>query len=403
MRPEDEIAALRAPDEAGARARAWTVVRAAHRDRPPVRRARRPAAVLIALAPALIAVVAVVALTRAGTTVSGFIGHALGVPSAGSQLALPTSGRLLVTARGGTYVVSADGSRARLGDWRQATWSPHGRYLAVAGAGRLAAIDPHGRIQWSLARPAVSDASWYSPTGYRVAYLSGGTLRVVAGDGTGDRLLAARVQRVAPAWRPGHPYQLTYAARGRIVTRDADTGDVLWTARARGVRELQWSASGTRLLVRTRTGVTVLAGRGTPIAALAAPAVDAALSPDGRQLALVRGGADRDVAIAGLIGASAEAAAPESPPIRSVMSAPGADQVAWSPNGRWLLVSWPAADQWVFLAAGRTPRIVAVSKIARQFAPGAREASAGGAGATIAGRTAEFPRVDGWCCTAAGG
>ncbi|MGH2876145.1 MAG: hypothetical protein ACRDLV_07840, partial [Solirubrobacteraceae bacterium] len=257
------------------------------------------------------------------------------------------------------------------------------------------------RIQWSLARPAVSDASWYPPTGYRVAYLSGRTLRVVAGDGTGDRLLAAGVQRVAPAWRPSHPYQLTYAARGRVVTRDADTGALIWTARARGVRELQWSAAGARLLVRTRTGVTVLAGRGTTIAAVRAPTVDAALSPDGRELALVRGGADRDVAIARLAGPWAISEPP--PPVRSVMSAPGADQVAWSPNGRWLLVSWPAADQWVFLAAGRQPRIVAVSKIARRFAAGAREASVTGTGDTIAGRTPAFPRVDGWCCIADGG
>ena len=52
-------------------------------------------------------------------------------------------------------------------------------------------------------------------------------------------------------------------------------------------------------------------------------------------------------------------------------------QVAYSPNGRWLLVSWPTANQWVFVRS--TPRkIVGASRIAVQF---------GG-----------FPRVSGWCC-----
>jgi hypothetical protein len=64
-------------------------------------------------------------------------------------------------------------------------------------------------------------------------------------------------------------------------------------------------------------------------------------------------------------------------------------QVTWSPNGRWLLVSWPAADQWVFVAvAGGAPRIAAISRIKRQFTPRSPLSA--------------FPTVDGWCCTAQG-
>ena len=53
-------------------------------------------------------------------------------------------------------------------------------------------------------------------------------------------------------------------------------------------------------------------------------------------------------------------------------------QIAWSPNGRWLLVTWPDADQFLFV---RGRRIRAFSGIAHQFGGGA------------------FPRIGGWCCT----
>jgi hypothetical protein len=53
-------------------------------------------------------------------------------------------------------------------------------------------------------------------------------------------------------------------------------------------------------------------------------------------------------------------------------------QIAWSPDARWLLVTLPAADQWVFVRA-KGPGLRAVSNIAQQF---------GGS----------FPTLDGWCC-----
>jgi hypothetical protein len=52
-------------------------------------------------------------------------------------------------------------------------------------------------------------------------------------------------------------------------------------------------------------------------------------------------------------------------------------QLAFSPNGRWLLLTWPTANQWVFVRNGRR-KIVGAAQIARQF---------GG-----------FPRIEGWCC-----
>jgi hypothetical protein len=38
--------------------------------------------------------------------------------------------------------------------------------------------------------------------------------------------------------------------------------------------------------------------------------------------------------------------------------------VAWSPNGRWLLVAWPAANQWVFVDGAHAH---AVANIRQQF------------------------------------
>jgi hypothetical protein len=55
--------------------------------------------------------------------------------------------------------------------------------------------------------------------------------------------------------------------------------------------------------------------------------------------------------------------------------------VAWSPDGRWLLVAWEDADQWVFIRSARVSRIRAYSQISSQFeSPEA------------------FPVLAGWCC-----
>jgi hypothetical protein len=55
------------------------------------------------------------------------------------------------------------------------------------------------------------------------------------------------------------------------------------------------------------------------------------------------------------------------------------EDVAWSPDGHWLLVTWPTADQWVFVRVAGTREIVAGATISRQF---------GGS----------FPTIRGWCC-----
>jgi hypothetical protein len=384
MSAKRALTRVRAPDEPAAEERAWAVVRKAYREQP--LRPRRRSRWALALAPALVVLVGALALSPAGATVSRLISRALGVPHAARALfALPAPGRLLVSAPSGTWTVSADGASRRLGPWSQASWSPHGLYVAVAGRDQLAAVDPHGVTRWELARPAVSDPRWYPPTGFRVAYRSGHQLRVVAGDGTGDHLLAANVAPVAPAWRPDHPYQLAYInSRRHLTVRDADSRRVIWTSPAGGVHELAWSADGGRLLVVTRTRARIYDSTGHTTASISiapsAPALDGSLAPDGRRLALVRGGTAPEVAVADL-------SSPE-PALRSVLSGDGLRQASWSPDGRWLLVGWPAANQWVFVRITGAPRIAAVSRIAQQF--------------TASSRARGFPRVEGWCCTAQG-
>ena len=150
-------------------------------------------------------------------------------------------------------------------------------------------------VRWTLAAPlaALPDLD-RERTDTRIAYLAGGRLRVVAGDGTGDHAVGPAV---APAWRPARTV-LAYAdgpgrqdSNGRVVL-DA------WLEPA----QVRWSYDGQMLLVctaRARTGQgvqqddpsdatldrdAVFVGRRTTSAS-ARPARAAASSPtDGRRL-----------------------------------------------------------------------------------------------------------------------
>ncbi len=374
---------FRGPDERGAEQRAWSVVRDAYLEREPAPRAARMRARL-AIPPVLAVIAAGLVLSPAGATVGRLITKALGVRHAAPMLSsLPSAGRVLLSGPGGTWTAAADGSLRHLGDFSQASWSPRGLYVAAVSGGRLAAVDPRGNVRWAIARPAVSDPRWFSPSGYRIAYLSAGTLRVLAGDGTGDHLLAARASHVAPAWRPGYSFQLAYVTGGnRLVVRDADTEQVIWTRAVAGhPRELLWSGDGSRLVVVSAHSVQTYPGSGGQPTLLRLPgaaAGEAALSPDGTRLALVLGG-DRVVVLP---------AGSASSPVRQLLAGAGLREVSWSPNGKWVLVSWPAADQWVFIRAVGSPRVAAVSRIAQQFSAGASAKA--------------FPELDGWCCTVQG-
>src|SRR5205807_44563 len=152
MSAERALNRFRAPGERDAEDTAWEAVRSAYHAQIPVTRRRsyrRPAGVFTAG----VVLVGAVALSPAGATVGRLINRALGAAHAAPTLSLPAPGRMLVSGPGGTWLVAADGSIRRLGPWGEASWSPHGRYVAAAGGDHLTAIDPRGTLQWTLTRP----------------------------------------------------------------------------------------------------------------------------------------------------------------------------------------------------------------------------------------------------------
>ena len=376
------------PDEHEARIRAWDVIRTAFADHEPGPRQHslRPV-VAIALAAAVVAAT----VSAPGRAVLDSVREAIGVtrvqPSQPALVALPAPGRLLVNSSQGPWIVHADGSKRLLGRYRQASWSPRGRFVVATGAGEvgsreLFALDPKGNVRWSLARRSHIREPRWAPSGYRIAYIAGASLRVVAGDGSGDTLLAPHVQPAAPpAWRPGSRHLVAYVqVRGEIVVADADTRRPLWRRRAGATVpfHLEWSRDGSRLLVVASYWLAVYdaSGRRVGYRTLAARAVTAAIAPDGRRVALSQrsaGDAPATIVLVDLRRVSAR-------PRRVFMGSGVFSDLAWSPHGTWIAAGWPTADQWLFVRTSGARKVEAVANAREQF---------GGGG---------FPQLGGWCC-----
>src|SRR5205823_14791129 len=97
-------------------------------------------------------------------------------------LSLPAGGRILVNSPSGAWVVKRDGSKRLLGGYLDASWSPHGLYLAAARGNDLVALEPNGTVHWKLPRARPIGAPQCTYEGYRIAYLAGPALRVVNGN-----------------------------------------------------------------------------------------------------------------------------------------------------------------------------------------------------------------------------
>jgi len=375
---------IQPPDAIGAERRAWAVVRTAFEEHEPAR--RRPPQ---ALRPLLIAAGAVALIAAVvNPPVLNAIRDAVGrtkekkvVTYKQALFSLPAPGRLLVNTARGPWIIRPDGGRRLLGRYRDASWSPRGLFVTALGPHDLVALEPNGTARWSLARAGKLSSPRWSPEvdgSTKIAYLRGDTLRLVAGDGTQDRLVDAAAAPTAPAWKPGG-FTLAYVGgAGRIRVVDTATNKLSWhSLRLPPVTELAWSDDGTRLLALTHRSLIVFGGlRGQRIgrAFLPAEAVAAAFAPGSHRIAVLLRFPQQSAVQ--LRDGDAPGAAS-----RMVFNADGRfGTLAWSPNGTWLLAGWKSADAFMFVTPKGRQRIV--GDIARQLGA--------------------FPNVPqaGWCCPA---
>ena len=385
-----------APDEDETMERGWRVASAGFEEAPSAAPHRMRPLRRLAMSGAAACVLVGAAFTPPGEAVTDWVSDTIRPEpeTAAPPLRLPADGRLLVNTASGPWIVQQDGSKRLLGRYEDSSWSPGGLFVVATRGRQLAALEPGGLVRWTVdADQPVSGARW-APSGYRIAYLTGGrtkSLRVVAGDGTGDELAASRTAEVAPAWRPGLRHVLAYSsARGEIVLVDTDTGKELWRAAAGPrVRQLAWSADGQRLVALGRTSLRIFDAQGQLLSTLPTRSLEPQSAPTylrevafarrGHRLALIRVTPSRAGTEVVTFAAERQAGTP-----RSVFSAPGAiGEIEWSPDGEWLLVAWAGADQWVFVRAGSGREVRTVTGLADRF---------------DAGSGPELPSVSAWCC-----
>lgn len=378
-----------AREDDGARERSLRVARAAYAGRRPRPRRRRWRAIAVAAALFPVAVAGAAAATAPDSGIGHWVRSVLGAGERDASPALvrlPGGGRLLVQAGESAWVVSSGGARRRLGAYSGASWSPRGLFVVAWRGRELTALDPSGRVRWSLSRPErITLARWGAVDGFRIAYLSGRELRIVGGDGTGDRRFAAARRDVSPAWRPDNTHVLAYVdERGRVSVAAVDSRRRLWrSAPLSGVVELVWSPEGDRLLAVTRRRLVVFDGSGRRLVSReVAPGFaieDAAWAPRGASVAVVRRRAAANRSEVLLLNAARRLRE------RVLFAGPGRfGSVAWSPGAARLLLPWPDADQWLFLQPRGGGRLTAVANIARQLTPGAADPA--------------FPGSVEWCC-----
>ena len=371
------------PAATAAEQRARAVVLDAFAAREPVTSRRPRTGLRLVLGVAGAALVAGVAVASPGTeTIRRFVHDAVVTPEArrlpAAPMRLPGGGSLLVRAPdgapGGLWVVHANGARTSLGRYRDGSWSPHARFVVASAGHRLVALDPHSaKVHWSItAASDVRGARWSLeptvPPCCRVAYLtagarrSQGTLRIVAGDGSGDHPLAPADPRVAPAWRPGsHERALAYVdPAGAVRLVAADSGRVLAAPFHHGFRptRLAWSDDGRRLLAMNAVRLVVLDASLRQVGG-----IRRASGGGGQFTAASFAAHGHAVLLLHRLGdgrARLDVLAPDRParPLETLIG--GLYGLSPSPDGRTVLVGWGEADQWLLVptrAGGQARRV----------------------------------------------
>ena len=386
------IQRIQPPDELDAQRRAWPLVRGAFEAREPIEWHRSNFRPLLAAAVGVVILAA--AISPPGRALVGSVRDTISrskhVKAGPALTSLPAPGDLLVNSKVGPWIVHFDGSKRLLGPWWQGSWSPQAKYVVVTRSHEVAAVDPNakGAVRWSIERSGAVHGARWSPDGFRVAYLNGRELRVVVGDGTGDAVVRQQVGTTPPEWRPQAGHELAFATvDGRIELVETDSAKTLWRTVSREPPiQLVWSEDGERLLVLGERSLHVLDANGRRLQSIGLP-----IGPSG--VAFVRK-SHRFVMIrysaatgrSDLVLLQAESEPGEA---RFLYSAPGDfGTLAVSPNGRWLLVGWINADQWLFLRLTAAAKITAVSNIAEQF----------GAETRTGPLSSVFPTSASWCC-----
>ncbi|MFL5927314.1 MAG: YncE family protein [Gaiellaceae bacterium] len=351
--------------ERDAQQRAWEVVRRAYEERTPHPRRRPDLRLVVAVAIVALGVAAAAVASPSGHAVFEKVREVVGVQHAEPALfSLPSRGRLLVVSRGhgGVWLVHANGFKRRIGPYDDAQWSPHGLYIVATTDNGLLAIDADGNVRWSLPRRGAASPRWEGTrTDTRIAYFATSGLRVVAGDGTGDRLLDPHALAVPAAWDPARLQTLAYVAGGAVVLRNTGTGAVVWRAPLQVLpSELVWSTDGKLLAVRSDKRIVVFGPGGRTrrvVSTLGAHFAGMAFEPRTHKLAVTMRSTGRSEVRLFDIDHPGTG--------RLVFAGPGVfGDLVWSPDDRWLLVAWPTADQWVFLHGDR---VHAVANIREQF------------------------------------
>jgi hypothetical protein len=351
----------------------------------------------------VIALAGAVALTPAGARVGDWIGSAIDPSPSRSAAVLPAPGDLLISGPNGSWIVRHDLRATNLADAAEADWSARGNYVALSASSGLVVKDTSGAVRWTVNRPHVANIAWAPGDGYRVAYRSGWQLRVVNGDGTGDRLIDRLAAFVTPAWRPGPlgEYELAYVGPGgQVIVRDIDSPwrsasrRLLTRSRAR-VEALAW-AGPDRLLVQRAGALLLIDAHGHVLASQPKPTrgrfTALTASPVSGTAAFVQtGGAGRASVVWSVrlraeqaprspAGATNRAAVPRLLAAGAQITFAGKATIhslAFSPDGRWLAFTWPQADQLLFQRIRGRPRLLTVGSVKHRLAHDGNPAASG--------------------------